>query len=659
MDISRSIKRISLHHRTLLVLFLASVTVVLFWQSISHEFINYDDPSYVTDNIHVRTGLTYPNILWAFTTLKLSNWHPLTWLSHMLDSEIYGLNPEGHHMTNILFHMANTLLLFHLLYSTTRRYWQSIFVAALFALHPLHVESVAWIAERKDLLSTFFGFVTLILYGRYAKNPRALAYVATLIAFVAGLMAKPMLVTLPFVMLLWDFWPLARFQFKKKRVDDDLHDLHTNYPPSTPLRLVLEKIPFFALMLASSIVTYFAQYKGGAVADVQLTPLLFRIINALLSYVRYISNTFWPKNLAAIYPLPPTLTLMHGIVAGLMLLGVSYLVYRLAHLHPSLLTGWLWYLGTLVPVVGLVQVGEQAMADRYTYIPLVGIFVMVSWGVPALLQSWRYRRALLAALTLLTLAALTMCTRVQLSYWKNGVMLFDHATRAVANNHIAYRLLGEALGQQGRFVEADRSFQEALRIQPDYEHGHMAWGVVLAKQKKIDEAMNHFTTVLRMNPGSADAHFNLGIMLVEKGKFEEAIDHYLEALKIQPGREDVHANVAAVYMEQGKIQEALFHYQEALRADPRNGEANYNLGLAFAVLGNLEESIRYFSTAIRLNPNLAEAHCNLGIALVRAGRLDEGIYHFNKALQVNPDFTEARRTLEAAMKLKARLSPSK
>ncbi len=554
--------------------------IAVFWQSTGHDFVNYDDPAYVTDNIHVRKGLTYPNVLWAFTTLHAENWHPITWLSHMLDSKIYGLNPKGHHATNILFHVANTLLLLYLLYSTTRNYWQSLFVAALFALHPLHVESVAWIAERKDLLSAFSGFVTLILYSRYARRPRPLTYLVSLLAFAVGLMAKPMLVTLPFVMLLYDFWPLGRVQFKRPHMENDPYASRTNYSPSTPSRLILEKIPFFVLTLASCIITYLAQRKGGAVADAQLVPLLFRIINALLSYVRYISNMLWPHNLAPMHPLPPTLMIEQGIIAGLILFGISYLVYRLAHLHPSIPTGWLWYLGTLVPVIGFIQVGRQSMADRYTYIPLIGLFIMISWGVPVILKNFLYRRTALSVAAIVVLIALMTLTRTQLSYWKDTATLFDHATKAGVNNQEAYRLLGDALVQQGKLPEAEHFFLEALRIQPDYEDVHANLGGIYMKQGRVREALSHYQEVIRMDPRNDQANYNLGLAFGILGNLEESIRYFNAAVDLNPNFAEAHCNLGIALVRAGRLDDGIYHFNKALQIKPDFAEVRRSLEAA-------------------------------------------------------------------------------
>jgi tetratricopeptide (TPR) repeat protein len=650
---------LSVSRKILILVISFLIIIAVFLQSAGHDFVNYDDQAYVTDNNRVKAGLTYQGIVWAFTTFHAANWHPLTWLSHMLDCELYGLNPMGHHLTNICLHVVNTLLLFYLLYGPTRKYWHSLFVSVLFAVHPLHVESVAWVAERKDLLSTLFLFVTLILYDRYVRHLSLKLYILTLLIYALGLMSKPMLVTLPFVMLLWDFWPLGRWQLRTKPTEERAPNTQKESSASTGSRLFGEKIPFFALSLASCIVTYYAQRQAGAVAGIHTLPYSFRAINALVSYVKYMVYMFWPHHLAVIYPLPPTLTVVEGLMAGLFMIGISYLVYRLARPHTYFLVGWLWYLGTLVPVIGLVQVGKQAMADRYTYIPLTGLFIMVAWGIPALLQKSRYRRIALPAAAGLSLVALATCTWVQLSYWKNGVMLFSHAIKAVPDNYIAHRILGNALAEQGAFAEAERSFRASLCIRPDDEETHTEWGAALAKQKKIDEAIDHFTAALEINPYSANAHYNLGIVLAEKGRVAESISHYLEALRISTGREDVHTNLGSAYLGTGKTKEALYHYQKALSMDPDNSDLNYNLGLAYGMNGNLTESITYLSVAVKINPRFAEAHYNLGVALVRAGRFDEGIGHFSEALRVNPNFEEARKTLEAAMTLKSGQLPPK
>jgi hypothetical protein len=535
LEINNRIITTSAHKKTLPIVFLIIVTFAVFWQSASHEFLIHDDSVYVTENLHAKTGLTYRNMLWAFTTMEASNWHPVTWLSHMLDCQIYGLNPKGHHLTNVLFHIANTLLLWVLFFTATRNYWQSMFVAALFALHPLHVESVAWIAERKDLLSTFFMFGTLILYTRYTKNPRPLLYILTLLLYVFGLMSKPMLVTLPFVMLLWDFWPSGRLRLEARLKGNITCSRPDGASTSTPLRLILEKLPFFTFSLLSSVITYYAQAHGGSVAGTRAVPLAFRFVNALVSYTQYIENMLWPHHLAVIYPLPLTLTLVQGAISALILIGVTLVVYRRARINPFLLTGWLWYLGTLVPVIGLVQVGRQAMADRYTYVPLIGLFIMIAWGVPALTNKWPYRRSIITALALFVVAGSTTCTWVQLRYWKNDVTLFRHAIQVVKNNYIAHMYLGVAFFQTGDTEAAIKHYYNALSMRPKSDELNYYLGLAFGVQGNLNESIIYLTKAVTINPRFADAHYNLGVALAKQGRFDEGIRHFSEALQLDPG----------------------------------------------------------------------------------------------------------------------------
>jgi hypothetical protein len=521
-------------NKVMLIVFLVIVMLAVFWQSTGHEFIVYDDALYVTENLHVNTGLTYRNMLWAFTTTEASNWHPVTWLSHMLDCQIYGMNPKGHHLTNVLLHIANTLLLLVLLFSATRNYWRSMFVAAVFALHPLHVESVAWIAERKDLLSTSFMFAALIFYTRYAKNSRPLHYILALLFYAFGLMSKPMLVTLPFVMLLWDFWPLGRLHLRSRIKSDPTYSMPDESSTPMPLYLIFEKLPFFAFSLLSSVVTYYAQAHGESVAGAHAVPFTFRFVNALVSYTKYIGNMLWPHNLAVIYPLPPTLTLVQGAISGLILIGVTFLVYRRARINPFLLVGWLWYLGTLVPVIGLVQVGRQAMADRYTYIPLIGLFIMISWGVPALVHRWPYRRSVITAVALLALAGATIATWTQLRYWKDDFTLFRRAIQVVDNNYIAHMNLGLAFFQKGNVEEAIKHYYDAFSLRPSDELCYYL-GLAFGVQENLNESIAYFTRAVIMNPKFAAAHYNLGVALAKQGRLDESIRHFTKALQVDPG----------------------------------------------------------------------------------------------------------------------------
>jgi Flp pilus assembly protein TadD len=532
----------------------------------------------------------------------------------MLDVQLFGLNPGPHHLVNVLFHAVNTVLLFLLLLRMTGAHWQSVFVAALFALHPLHVESVAWVAERKDVLSAFFWMVTLLLYAWYVERPGRWRYLLTLGAFGLGLMAKPMLVTLPFVLLLLDYWPLGRLQFGQA---GPMMQQGPRPAVVKPLpRLLWEKVPFIALSAASSIVTLYAQTK--AVASIRAVPITFRAVNALWAYVLYLVKMVWPLNLAVIYPLPPTLTIAQGLFAGAFVGGVSIAVIRSAKRHPYFLVGWLWYIVMLIPVIGLVQVGSQSMADRYTYLPLIGIFIMLAWGMRIVAGNDRVRRAAVSAAAIALILACMVCTWFQLGYWKSSITLFSHAMESVADNYIAHDGLGFALAKSGKLDEAIYHYSEALRIWPENDSALIGMGNVMAKQGRWEEAVNFATKALQVKPGSAEAHFLLGFVL----------------------------------MNQGKNDEALYHYFAGLRSAPENEEIHHIVGVILGAQGKLDESIKHFNEALRIKPDYAEAHYGLGVALLRRGNVDESIKQFNEALRLKPDFAQARLSLNEAMQFK-------
>jgi len=629
-------------------LFLIAAILAVFWQVRTHEFLKYDDEAYVTVNPHVNAGLTLKGIIWAFTTTHASNWHPLTWLSHMLDCQLYGLNPAGHHLTNLVFHIASTLLLFLVLKGMTGALWRSGFVAALFALHPLHVESVAWVAERKDVLSTFFWILTMWAYVRYTKQPRLNRYMVVLLSFGLGLMSKPMLVTLPFVLLLVDYWPLGRFQFvpltSHRRLNTD-KSKETGDQRSLALRLVLEKVPFFALAAVSSFLTFFAQRSGGAVRSLEWVPLETRVANALVSYVSYIGKMIWPHRLAVLYPYSHTLPIWQVAGAGLLLGVVSFLVILGARRRPYLMMGWLWYLGTLVPVIGLLQVGQQAMADRYTYVPLIGLFVMIAWGIPDILAGWRFRKIVLSLSTGLLLLLLMTVTNFQLKYWRNDITLFEHTLAVTSDNFTINYYLGVFLAEHGKTQEAIAHFAEALRIRPDFAKADYNLGGLLANQGKTQEAIAHFAEALRIKPDFAEAHYNLGIILWNQGKIQEAIAHCVEALRINPDYAEAHYGLGEFLANQGKTQEAIAHFAEALRIRPDFAEAHSNLGIILGSQGKIQEAIAHFAEALRIKPDIAEAHSNLGIILTSQGRIQDAIAHFAEAVRLKPDYAMAHVNL--------------
>jgi len=638
-------------YKTSLCLLLILVTASVYSQVRDHEFVNYDDPEYVVDNPHVNTGMNPGNFSWAFTSVHAANWHPLTWLSHMVDVQLFGLDAGRHHLMNVLLHLANTLLLLFLLYQTTGSYWKSLIVAALFALHPLHVESVAWIAERKDVLSTLFWMLTIIFYVRYVTRPGRFTYLAALCAFGLGLLSKPMLVTLPLGLFLLDYWPLGRISFWKYGFQAE-RSLFLKAKRPRMRWLLAEKAPFVALSIASSIITLHAQWQGGSVAYLREVPIPFRVANALVAYVAYLGKLFWPRDLAVIYPLPPTLTVVQIAGAALVLVCITGISVAAAQRHPYLIVGWLWYLLTLVPVIGLVQVGQQFIADRYTYIPFIGLFVMMVWGLSAILSARSHGGIVLASMAGLTVSVCTILAWRQLGYWKNTITLFDHACDAIADNYVAHNILGDTLVKMGRIDEGIVHYSKALQVWPDDSQALIGMGVAFSRQGKMDQALHYYDEELRNHPESADGHYSKGLVLMKQGDLDTAIWHYREALRIEPNQVGAQMNLGTALIREGKTEEGFGYYYAALRNNPRNAEAHVTVGLALAMEGKLDDGMRYFEEAIQIKPDFADAHYNVGVALARQGKFDEAISRFREALRLEPGLEAAKAGLAAALRRK-------
>jgi tetratricopeptide (TPR) repeat protein len=543
---------------------LALITLVVFWQVRNFEFIHYDDVEYITQNPHIQSGLNLKSIKWAFTTGYASNWHPLTWLSHILDCRIFGLAAGGHHLVNLLLHIINTLLLFVVLARATGRQWPSAFVAALFALHPLHVESVAWVSERKDVLSGLFWMLTMLAYVRYVQKPSAGMYLLALLMFALGLMAKPMLVTLPFVLLLLDYWPLNRL----KTQDLGLWTRAT--------KLFLEKVPFFVFSTVSSVVTFLVQRSAGAVKDIHILPLDIRLANALISYVRYIIRMFRPTGLAMFYPYDINkLFLRQAIAAAAMLLVISVLVVRFASGRRYLPVGWLWYIGMLVPVIGLVQVGNQSFADRYTYMPLIGLFIIVSWGMSDVLAGWSYGRIIAGVLMSVVISVLSICTFFQVGYWRDSIRLYEHTLAVTSNNSIIHHNLAFALQSKGISDRALSHYQQSLRIEPNFAEVHNNFGIALQSLGRLDEAISHYQQAIKLKPNYVKALNNLGNALSEKGLPGEAVDYFQKGLQFEPNNPELHNNLGLTLQSEGKLDEAISHFRSALRYNPEFYEAHF------------------------------------------------------------------------------------
>jgi tetratricopeptide (TPR) repeat protein len=597
----------------LIGLLLALITLLAYLPASRDGFVNYDDQDYVTENSVVQKGLTWTGIKWAFTTGHASNWHPLTWLSHMADCELFGLNPGAHHLVNVLFHTANVVLLLVLLLRLTGELWPGAFVAALFAWHPLHVESVAWISERKDVLSTFFALLTLLAYTRYAQRrsrvegresrakssvpaldprPSTFDYALALIFFALGLMAKPMLVTLPFVMLLLDYWPLGRildFVPPGGRISDSKNAL----PPASQLfrlrgapqrrfgataatlnHLLFEKWPFFLLAAASCVVTFLVQSQrsGDAVASLELIPLHYRFCNALVSYGLYLLKMVWPVGLAVFYPLPDHLTwlLMAATASAVVLVIISSLVWRAGRARAYLLVGWLWFLGTLVPVIGLVQVGGAALADRYTYLPSIGVFIAITFGACDLADRFQFPKKAIATAAVLILTTCLILTENQLRYWHDSETLFAHALAVTKNNHVAHVNLGVALEQKGKLNEALAEYRSAEQLAPELYHIHNNLGNLLDNLGHPNKALTEYRWAVFLNPSLPSLHNGAGMVLAELGRFDEAMSQFKEAARLDPTYPWAHLEIGKMRLKQGCDAEAIDEFREALRIDPNN-----------------------------------------------------------------------------------------
>lgn len=697
---------------TLAALALCIATLATYLPAIKFDFLNYDDQGYVTENPHVLGGLTARSIRWAFTSAHASNWHPVTWLSHMLDIELFGHDPAGPHLINVLLHTANALLVLVVLTRMTGRFLPGAFAAAFFALHPLRVESVAWVAERKDVLSTFFGLLTLFFYWRYTQahgsnrghqnvpNPNrptktaAVYYGTALLCFALGLMAKPMLVTWPFLMLLLDYWPLTRFGTSGLS--------RTN----VVAKLIVEKLPFFVLTLASSLVTYIVQKQGGAVQT--WLPMWARLENAFVSYARYIGKVVWPVNLAVPYPHPGEWPGSTVLLATLFVVGVSVLVWLKRRERPYAFVGWFGFTGTLVPVIGLVQVGQQAIADRYTYFPSIGLFMILCWGIAELIAKWPRLKPVAVTGALLAVAGLTVRTSIQLRYWRNTETLFTHSIKCTTDNADALGALGNyklklgqvddalgwferalhalpgvrqtgvdpatlflstdptnavvtrfrralksrpthadayaellnnygyALASKGQSALAMEWYRAALEIKPDYPLALHNLAVELSKQRNYSNAIELYTAALAGAPDDPKIHLGLATALKAVGKFADAIPHYERALAAFPTDASVHEQLGICMAETGRLTDAIKHYRTALELNPRSVAMRNNLGAALLSLGQYDAAIEQLKAAIELNPAYASAYENLGVALAAKGEYDDAVENLRKAIDLDP-----------------------
>jgi len=698
----------------LVALCLIAAIIIVYGKVKTFDFIGYDDDLYVTQNHYVQKGISSEGLKWAFTTFHSANWYPLTWMSHMLDCELYGLNPSGHHWTNIEFHIANTLLLFFILFWMTGAIWRSAFVAALFALHPLHVESVAWVSERKDVLSTFFCLLTIAAYYCYVKKTSAKYYILTFVLLSIGLMAKPMLVTMPFVLILLDFWPLKRFRYQsgfylklEKENDDVVRKNH---------RIILEKIPLFIIVIITCIVTFIAQKSEGAVKAIWAIPLKYRIENAVVSYADYFLKAIWPHKLAVFYPYPGNAISSWQIFGGaILIVAACYGAIRTAKKYPYILVGLFWYLGTLVPVIGLVQVGDQAMADRYTYIPLIGIFIIVSWGAADLFKklrdqtsslrspsyAWqagvrdqksevgsrrtevggqrsavreqqpmtsssvlvffnkrRFQNIFLGISAAILLVALSAKTFYQLNTWKNEITLFEHAVSVTENNYQAENNLGTAYSSKD-LDKALFHYEAALKIKPGYAMALYNLGTIYEKKGQIDKAINYYLKVLQINPNYSDALNNLGLIYYNQRDYAKAVSYFKRALKKDPQKTNARINLANVLFLQSKPDEAISQYRKLLQNDPENADACYNLAYVLSTQGKLDEAVSLYIKTLRIDSTYSKAHYNLGDIYLNQGKTKEAFMHYAEVIKIKPDYVQAYNKLGLILLRQGKLDSAK
>ena len=618
---STTLKRSSKRQPFILAALLAAGTLLVYAQASWFGFMTVDDPAYVSANRLVQQGITRSSLVWSFTTIHDSNWIPLTWLSLMLDTDIYGVRPGGYHLTNVLLHTANTVLLFAGLAVATQNRARSAFVAALFALHPLHVESVVWIAERKDVLSTFFGLLSLLMYVRYATGARLWSLAASFLFLVASLLSKQTLVTLPFVFLLLDFWPLGRLSFVGRF-------WRRSATPSQPgrgaessdlepgghavagrrrsaLGLIAEKIPFFVASIVFSAVARHAQSSGGALRTLHILPFYAREMNAVVVYVLYLWKALYPHNLAVYYPYPGAeLTRTVVSLAAALLLTITAVAIACIRRYPFLFVGWCWYLGTLLPMIGLVQIGSQQMADRYTYFPLIGIFLAVGWLVPELVPPGVFRARVLPAAALTSLVLLAATAFNQISLWRDNVILLRHSKDCTPDHLLAHEFLGSALLSEGAVSEGVAELETAVRMGPLTASARYALGVGLQQSGRFDEAAEQYRAALAIDDRMADAHNNLGFLLLKRRKFEDAKRHYRRALEIDETLVDAHVNLAFLCLTMHDYAEAIAHAERALELNPQSPAAcNVCIGLALRGQGRLDEAIRRLQKVVEAAPD--------------------------------------------------------
>lgn len=623
------------------LILLALGIFVVFWPLTRAEFINYDDPDYVTNNLHVR-GLSGPNISWAFHSLFIY-WQPLTWLSYMVDYDLYGLKAAGFHLTNLVLHIGNSLVLFLFLKRATGTHWRSLLVTALFAIHPLHVETVAWISERKGVLSSLFWFLALVAYERYARRPGAGRYLIVVVCFALGLMAKSMLVTFPFMLLLLDWWPLRRFRISPHIATDrqgEKKQASPGFARKSLGFLLLEKVPFLALSAVSAALTLLAQRQADALVTLQSLPLADRLANSLKAYGTYLIQTLWPIDLVVFYPRTERWVAWPFAVVAAAVLGISVLAFVWMRRRPHLFVGWFWFLGLLVPVSGLLQAGDQSVADRYTYVPLVGLFILAVWEVAKFAGNNPFVLRAIAGLGVAVVTACGVATSRQVQHWQSTQTLFEHAFRVDPDNPQVCAVVGSLRSADGRYDDAIRLFEHALRLNPKQSDAHVHLGLTLEKQNKLGEAVVHYVEAIRIKPSYVEARLLLGLALSRQGKPSDAVEQFEAALRLRPDSAAAHNNLAMALYAQGRADEAIAHLETALRIDPRLATAHENFAIALQAKGDPAQAAAHLRAALAVAPQSVATHLNLASILFSQGQTAEALDHLREAVQLEPDRAE-------------------
>jgi len=626
------------------VLVMIALILVIYWPVQSYDFINYDDHGYVTSNNIVQAGFTCNSFREAFSKNYLGNLHPLTMLSHMLDWQLFGPRAGGHHWTNVIIHILNTFLLFLLFNKLTGAMWRSAFIAVLFAIHPINVESVAWISERKNVLSTFFWIATMLFYVRYVRFPSWKRYLPVVIGFALGLMSKPMLVTLPFTLLLLDYWPLGRMKIKQQLEDQTNETTGDTLRKKRILFLVLEKVPLFILSAIFSYLTLFAQKNVGALSSLQSFPLLYRLGNAVISYLLYIRKMFWPFDLAAFYPLNYNISLWQVVLSSVLLIVVTISVCTYFRKLPYLLMGWLWYLGTLVPVIGIVQVGDQAMADRYAYIPFIGLFIMLTWGTFDILKKY-FSSKITLIIALSVIVALTIASRRQVQYWQNTFTLFSHALNVTQNNYVAHSNVAGELLMQNKVNEAIIHCEKALSLNPNNYNALVRIARAYDLLGENNKAIDALRRAIKVHPEYAKAYNDLCILLLKAGKVQDAMKEYRKAVELSSNEDNLefHYNFGNILAAQGYYDEAIIQYNQVLRIQPHNAVVHFNLAILLLRQEKTDDALNHFQEAIKIQPQYAKAHYQLSLILKQKGLTEEANRHYQEAIRLTLDMKDHKK----------------